>query len=290
MGGFFDLLKDDDVVVELLSSLDFRAAVRVGRTCKRMKKAADKTLDWWAAEALKGLPRSAEWADCDDPSNKEAALTLKWSDDFKSKVALVETALTGCNPGGQVSVSDYDEDHARHLLRSRGSVDVDDFLAADAQEDSDEVGWNVSIRFTEHMPFNEAVGKINKSIKALDGDDDDDDDEDSTVQYMGPRDLERILNPNARFDEEDSSSGDEEGIVQINHDPEEEEDVFRLQHFTLCLLRKADKNAIRYSRQKRELRHTDYPSGNTDEVILFKLPEHDNVEVQYKFSTSFQVV
>ena len=62
---------------------------------------------------------------------------------------LIETALSYCDPGGgyrDVSLdADFDEDRARFLLRSRGTVDVNDFLDLDdddnefADEVSDEV-------------------------------------------------------------------------------------------------------------------------------------------------------
>ena len=271
---FFNLIEDDDVVVELLSFLDFRAAVRTGQTCKRLKQASDAALDGWVAESLakatKGLPAYG----CSD---FEGILSLDWSIEFQTKTSLIEKAIEECNPGGEVSLqeeADYNEDRARHLLRTRGSVDVNDFL----NYCSEEVGWNVKMRFRESMPPGEVVGCICNTFEELDGGDTADDDS-STIDIG---DFMKQYFPHNQI-----LAGDESVAEAVKGDPEED-DVFRLQHHTLCLLRKADKSAIRYSHLKVKMRHIEYAAGSTQSVIMFRLPEHDNVKVEYFFSKRFQ--
>lgn len=271
---FFNLIEDDDVVVELLSFLDFRAAVRTGRTCKRLKQASDAALDGWVAESLskatKGLPAYG----CSD---FEGILSLGWSIEFQTKASLTEKAIEECNPGGEVSLqdqADYNEDHARHLLRTRGSVDVNDFL----NYRSEEVGWNVKMRFRENMPLGEVVGCMSKTFEELDGGDAVDDDS-STIDIG---DFVKQYFPHDPILADDESDAD-----VVKSDPEED-DVFRLQHHTLCLLRKADKSSIRYSHLKVKKRHIECAAGSTQSVIMFQLPEHDNVKAEYFFSKEYQ--
>ena len=271
---FFNLIEDDDVVAELLSFLDFRAAVRTGRTCKRLKQASDAALDGWVAESLskatKGLPAYG----CSD---FEGVLSLGWSYEFQTKTSLTEKAIEECNPGGEVSLeeqADYNEDHARHLLRTRGSVDVNDFL----NYCSEEVGWNVKMRFMENMPLDEVVGCMSNTFEELDGGDAVDDNS-STIDIG---DFMKQYFPHDQILTDDKSDED-----VVNSDPDED-DVFRLQHHTLCLLRKADWSAIRYSHLKVKKRHIEYAAGSTQSVIMFQLPEHDNVKVESFFSKEFQ--
>ena len=271
---FFNLIEDDDLVVELLSFLDFRAAVRTGQTCKRLKQASDAALDGWVVESLakatKGLPAYG----CSD---FEGVLSLGWSAEFQTKVSLTEKAIEECNPGGEVSLqeeAEYNEDRARYLLRTRGSVDVNDFL----NYCSEEVGWNVKMRFRENMPLGEVVGCMSNTFEELDGGDAVDDDS-STIDIG---DFMKQYFPHNKILEEDKSN---EGVVKS--DPEED-DVFRLQHHALCLLRKADKSAIRHSHLKVKKRHIEYAAGSTQSVIMFQLPEYDSVKVEYLFSKEFQ--
>jgi len=92
------------------------------------------------------LPVNCSWDHIGETSF-EVTLKRGWSQEYQSLTSLVEEAIEHCNPGGQGSVGDeeFDEDRARYLLRTRGVVDVNDFLS---EEDgySDEVGGNVKIR------------------------------------------------------------------------------------------------------------------------------------------------
>jgi hypothetical protein len=192
--------------------------------------------------ALTRLPFDYENAADGGESSEEAVLRSGWSNDHRSRVALIETALTHCDPGGQVSLeehAEYDENQARFLLRTRGMVDVNDFLGDEEQEDgfSNEVGWNVKITFRA-MTLSQAAGHIAKAMK--------------------------ILN-------------------------QEVEQVERLRHSALCLLRKADPSSIKYARETWDYRHTDYPSGGSKSSVMFKIPDHDNTPVEFQLSTFYEV-
>jgi hypothetical protein len=53
-----------------------------------------------------------------------------WTNTFRSRVSLIEEALTNCYTGdvGE-DILQYDEDKARFLLRLKGNVDVVDFIS-----------------------------------------------------------------------------------------------------------------------------------------------------------------
>ena len=249
---YFDLIEDDDVVVELLSFLDFRAAVRAGRTCKRLKRASDGALDAWVAESLARVSAEVEKdtvaSGCDDNGfgSAQCGLSLGWSAEYRTKAALIETALEHCAPSGisQMAQDNYTEDRARFLLRTRGRVDLEDFLPPYSAEIDDEIECATHIKFKEAMPFAEAVGRMHDNLRKLHDVDDDDD------------------------------------LV-------EEEDVFRVQHHTLCLLRKADRSSIRYSHLNSRRHQVDAATGTTQTRILFQLPEHDDAKVEFWYSISF---
>ena len=75
--------------------------------------------------------------------------------------------------------------------------------------------------------------------------------------------------------------------VDDDDDLVEEEDVFRVQHHTLCLLRKADRSSIRYSHLNSRRHQVDAATGTTQTRILFQLPEHDDAKVEFWYSISF---
>ena len=86
----------------------------------------------------------------------------------------------------------------------------------------------------------------------------------------------------------DQILADDESDADLVKSDLEEDDVFRLQHHALCLIRKADKSSIRYSHLRVKKRHIEYAAGSTQSVIMFQLPEHDNVKVEYFFSKEYQ--
>jgi hypothetical protein len=242
---FDERIEDDEVLEGLLSFCDFRSAVTVGRTCRRINNLSNSALDHGVDTALARLPFDYDNIE----SGSDAILRSGWSNDYRSRVALIETALTRCDPGGQVSLEDeaeYDEEQARFLLRTRGMVDVDDFLV-DGGGSSVEVGWNVNITFRA-ITLSQAAGHIAKAMKRLNGTDD--------------RDKE------------------ERQVEQVE----------RLRHCALCLLRKADPSSIKYARETWAYRHTDYPSGGSNSSVMFKIPDHDNTPVEFHLSTFFEVV
>ena len=250
MARYFDLIEDDDVVVDLLSFLDFRAAVQAGRTCKRLKRASDGALDSWVVESLDKAKKDLFASGYDDA---ECSLSLGWSADHQTKAALVETALEHCKPGAifwpsRQAQENYDRtgaDRARYLLRTRGRVDLEDILSdEEGYESNDEIECTTNIKFREAVPFAQAVGCMNKILRKLHELDNDDD--------------------------------------------LEEEDVLRMDHHTLCLLRKADMSSIQYSHLHSKSVHVDFAEGTTHTLILFQLPEHDGVKVELFYSMSFQ--
>lgn len=245
---YFDLIENDDVVVNLLSFLDFRAAVQAGRTCKLLKRASDGALDSWVAESLDKAKKDLIASGC---NNAECYLSLGWSADHQTKAALIETALEHCEPGAifwpsRQAQENYDRtgaDRARYLLRTRGRVDLEDILSGEeGYEPNDEIECTTNIKFTEAMPFAQAAGCMDKILRKLHELDNDDD--------------------------------------------LEEEDVLRMEHHTICLLRKADRSSIRYSHLHSKSVHVDFAVGTTH--TLFQLPEHDDAKVELFYSESFE--
>ena len=251
---------DDDVVEKLLSFCDFHTAVHlVGRTCRRLKRLSDTALDKWADAALERLTeKPIEYENSNDSgeASTEGVLKRGWSRQYRTKAALIEKALEYCDPGGQVSLEDiaqYEEDTARFLLSTRGRVDVEDFIDHDGDDDdyyAGEVGWNVGIKHGR-LSLAMATKFIGTAMNRLDG----------SVKELG--------------DERDQH------VEPVG-------EVERLRHFTLCLLRKANPSSVHFSSLKADYRHTDYPSGSTDWVVMFILPDHNNTEIEYHFSSSFQ--
>ena len=159
MTSMFGRIEDDEVVKELFSFCEFRDAASAGRTCQRLKRLADATLDGWVDTTLAHLPLNCECDFNDGQSSTEVTLKRGWSEQYRSRTALVDTAIESCDPGGQVSLdADFDEDRARHLLRTIGIVDVKDFLGEEegAGDYADEVGWEVKIRFQRMTQFGAA--------------------------------------------------------------------------------------------------------------------------------------
>jgi hypothetical protein len=239
---FIEHIEDDELLKELLSFCDFRSAVMVGRTCKRLKNLSDSALDRGVDTALARLPFEYENVDDNNEAGAYANLRRGWSNKYRSRVALIETAITHCNPGGQVNLEDeteYDEEQARFLLQTREWVDVNDFLVDGGY--SDEVGWNVQVTFRA-ISLSQAAGDISKTMKRLNGTED--------------------------WDEEER----------------QEEEVERLRHCALCLLRKADPSSIQSASVTREYRHPDYGLGGSISSVMFN---HDNTPVELHFSTDF---
>jgi hypothetical protein len=137
--GILGQIEDNQLLTELISFCDFNSAVSQGRTCHRLKRCSDAALDNMADVAASRVYNNR------DDNDKTIAggsyenydelgicgeLRRGWTNTFRSRVSLIEEALTNCYTGdvGE-DILQYDEDKARFLLRLKGNVDVVDFIS-----------------------------------------------------------------------------------------------------------------------------------------------------------------
>lgn len=258
----FDHIDDDAIIKEILSFCEFRSVARLGQTCRRLRGLSDTTMDDMAVSALANLPHECEWASSDGGSSIYGTLERGWKADYRSKASLINTAVGMCNRGGEnggVPDEDFDEDRARYLLRSRGVVDVDDFIDDGY---ADEVGWNVQIRYRQ-MTRSSAARYAEKCARTI---------------KNGGRFCDYLDS-----DEEDDNEGSNK------------QEIVRTFHCFLCLLRKADPSSLVLSHMNVEYRHTDYPSGSRTACILMAIPgENGNngnaEEIEFRYEHSYQVL
>lgn len=101
---FFNEIKDNQLVTELLLFCDFYSAVSLGRTCRRLKSCSDAALDRMADMAASRMDYCSDnniIAFSDYSNNtilqgEYRELRRGWSNTFCCKVALIEEALTNC--------------------------------------------------------------------------------------------------------------------------------------------------------------------------------------------------
>eukprot|EP00957_Ditylum_brightwellii_P203203 15333634-Ditylum_brightwellii.AAC.1 len=95
MSPMLDLIEDDNVMVELLSFLDFRTAVRAGQTCHRLKTTSYRALDGWVNRVMNILPCEAgfneDYGDVDFA--RKGILRRGWSAEHQSREALIKNAV-----------------------------------------------------------------------------------------------------------------------------------------------------------------------------------------------------
>ena len=188
--GIFGQISDDQLVAnQLLSFCDFYSVVAVGRTCRRLKRCSDGALDNWAVIAasrrvasldvdndgkmmmnlLIAMGYHDEFVNCDGVSIR-GELRRGWTDKFRSRASLIEEALTNCHTNNVYEHDvQYDEDEARFLLRSRGSVDIVDFLVDGVDpRDYDECGFGIQIKH-HNITLVNATAKIMSAICLIKG-------------------------------------------------------------------------------------------------------------------------
>lgn len=258
--GIFEQIEDDQLLSNvLLSFCDFNSVVSVSRTCRRLKRCSDAALDNLAVVAASYLPEDydveytiAEGCYFDDANETaiNGELRRGWTEKFRSRASLIEEAMTHCHADDFGRVQ-YDEGMARFFFRSRGIVDLLDFLPDDADDADHNVieafGWKVKIKHY-NITFAEALDMIMSGIMHI-----------------------------------KAGSIDEEEKLD-NTDSE----LLRLRHFVLCLLRKADTASFELSRLEVINRNTaGYGSCSDDRAVKFLLP--DNKEFEFHFSYGYQV-
>jgi len=243
----FDIhnVKDDSIVEIILSFCDFRTTISAGETCTRLHQISKACLDHAAEYALTNennvLPLTFGRDD-------EILRTNKWT--FGSKAALLEDAMEFlinghgdyCSPreNDDEDYIHFNADEARHLLRTRGRVCIEDFADNDHEHyyESDEVGWNVEIRYCRHCMLKKAVHEI-----IYPGDKRDDD-------------------PNIDYDDDDNE-------FVTTSDP--------MKYYSLCLLRKASvSSSIKYAYMNVDYRHPDYASHVYRSSIMWTVPANHN--------------
>eukprot|EP00978_Attheya_sp_CCMP212_P042075 scaffold250640_cov52-Attheya_sp.AAC.2 len=243
-----DIIEDDETFEEVLSFCDFRSTVMVGRTCRRLKSLSDTALDRWVEKALTRLPIDYENVHNSAEFWARANLRTGWSTNYRSRAALRDIALTHCDPIGSGDEVEYDEDKARCLLRGGGEVDVNDFRTDDADSDDSDDVGWNVCIIFRKITLTVAAAHIANAVKK--------------IRAAGTDDWK---------EKED-----------------EVEEVERLRHCTLCLLRKADPRSIKISHLVTENSQTDYGSGVSNFSVLFRIPDHDNMEVEFHLLTGFE--
>mmetsp|Transcript_3389 Transcript_3389/g.3839 ORF Transcript_3389/g.3839 Transcript_3389/m.3839 type:complete len:278 (+) Transcript_3389:190-1023(+) len=243
----FDIhnVKDDSIVEIILSFCDFRTIISAGETCTRLHQISKACLDHAAEYALTNennvLPLTSGW-------DNEILRTNKWT--FGSKAALIEDAMeflinghgNYCSPRDN-DVEEYihfNADEARHLLRTRGRVCIEDFADNDHERyyESREVGWDVGIRYCRNCMLKKAVYEI---------------------IYPGDK---RVDDPNIDYDDDDNE-------FVTTSDP--------LKYYSLCLLRKASLSlSIKFAYMNVDYRHPDYASHVYRSSIMWTVPTNHN--------------
>lgn len=261
MTSIFDHIDDDAIIKEILSFCEFRSVARVGQTCRRLRGLSDTTLDDMAVSAIANLPHECEWSSSDGGSSIYGTLERGWKTDYRSKASLINAAVGECFIPEEDG--DFDEDRARYILRTRGAVDIKDFIDNDDGY-ADEMGWNVRIRYGQMTRSSAAryAERCTREIKYGDGD-----------PFCDCSDS----------DEED----DNEGCNK--------QEIVRTIHSVLCLLRKADPSSLVFSHMNVEHRHTDYPRGSKTSCILMAIPggNDDNgnaKEIEFRYENSYQAL
>lgn len=273
MTSVFDKFDTDELVEVVLSFCDFRSAVNAGHVCKRFKRASDNVLDQWVDKILVMglLPIVCDY-DAEDPDyhSIEGELRKGWSEGYQSRTALVDMAIHHCNPEGQIRLgANFDEGRARYLLRSRGKVNVQDFL--NRNDDAyhvagDDLGWSVGIYFNDTRTRTDAARYIGSEWSRKYGQDREYSDSDS---------------------DSDSDSNSDEEKEEVT---EKEEVAGRLLHYALCLLRKADPNSFKCSHLKILYGHPYDQSQQQNSVkqsYMFKIQDDNNTKLEYYYREDF---
>jgi hypothetical protein len=249
----------DSFIKFVVSFLDFQSLLAFRQTSHRFKRIAEEDM---RRRALEALPVDCEHESYNGERSDEASLRLGWSDKFRDRDAVFETALSRADPGGQVSLdADYDEEIARALLYDRGWVDVEDFLGnSDADGDEDdyyggEVGWGGD------LPNSEVGWRVSASFQS--------------ISLKDKWNFAKSLMIN-----QDEANG------PVLRD-EDEANGLVLRQCAFGLLLDAQPSSLRYAYAKYAYRHTDYPGGGKDEALLFLTT--DGTRVQLERSNHYDV-
>ena len=180
----FGQIEDEQLLTELLSYCDFCSAVAAGQTCSRLKRCSDAALGKWADVAASRVdgdqyPRFIHGSsDTDEQIIADAhyqdeyiyklgEMRRGWTEDmFSSRASLIDEALTQVYVRQRYAdMVEYDEDRARFLLRSRGTVDIIDFAIVGEEDDDElkEYGWKLKIRH-DNITISDAKEKILSAI------------------------------------------------------------------------------------------------------------------------------
>ena len=257
----------DEVLQEVFSFCDFRSIVQVGRTCRRLRKVADQTLDWWTTETLARLPRRSAQCDYEGEWSNKTILRPGWSKEYESRAVLVEGAVqkseefATCGEEEDEDVA-YHEELARSRLLSTGEVSLKDFLITNDVREED---WWVKIDFRESI-----------DVTAL------------------PRYIREFHGWETLQDDDDPDF-----LLQLDTTPSKGEDtLFILTHHLFCLLRKADRRAVRVSRLHDGFNHVVCSARRTCTSIMFTLyggggvggAGQGNAKFECVFTTRFESI
>ena len=251
--GIFGQIEDDQLLTnELLSFCDFNSAVSLGRTCRRLKRCSDAALDNWADVAASRIDDESDdrtiaggyYDDCDGV-NISGELRRGWTNTFRSRGSLIEEALTNCYIYGTRGLDEesgiYDEDRARFLLRSKGTIDIVDFISDGVDpKEFDEHGWGVTIKHCD-ITFDEAANEIIRAMMQI---------------------------KSGEVDEEEELD-------------DSDFELLSLRHYTFCLLRKVDPACIGFSSLDTEHRAPAYGSSSNVWAMKFLLPDNKEFEFHF---------
>lgn len=200
--------------------------------------------------------------DYDQGRRKSITLEEGWSTDLTTLDAAMKKALSYADPGGQLSWAEYDEEWAWELMKDRRWVDVEDF-ASDCEREvylMSEIGWRVMLSAWTAFCSRRDVLQVVRD-------------------YGGDNRFESDFSPSE--DSEDSS-------IEPDGDDETNDDC-RVAIFqrVWCLLLEQPQTLV-YVRIRHDYRHTDWPSGGSDECVFIRTSQ--GKDFQLHISCGFKVL
>lgn len=200
-------------------------------------------------ETLAGLPVECVQDDGSGEKHADATLRLGWSDWAESRDSLVNEAL---RPLLAVGV-EFDAERGYDLLMRFGAADSDHFLPEDERLEDEEPngfcdnGWNVRILLVK-VTHSEALQLVDKLVARLVEDYDD---------YNG-------------------------SALDVSALPADASSL--RQRARLLLNNHAQRSSIRYARCEHKERHTDYPSRDVQDSLMWLTSDNRRMELTGSFS------
>ena len=261
-------LAEEGLAGTILSYCDFQTLLRIRYVNSSHRQFADGEIDQVNLRTVKSLPVDYENGG-NDGGYRIVKLQLGWTEKYPTKEALIDEALTYCDPGDpELEGTDYDDDRARRLLEVTGWVGVDDFDEKMQEEEwkrlnrmrnsegDSPVGWNVQIHYKSYIKRLVTAKKMVEKILGMES-------YETAVRVDG--DYQYVIRYDLQF-------------VDAK--------ILSLRHGVMCLLwSAAQPQSLRYTDMEHKYRHTDYPSGGCEAFLIFRTVDNQMIELNgsYRF-------